>query len=58
LVPADDAAQEFGLGRSTLNRLVRTLGLKRFKKPGDRRTWLDRDQLREAIRFHEKPPPD
>jgi hypothetical protein len=54
LVSAPDAAREFGIARVTLNRLVRQQGIKRWKRAGDRRTYLSRADLKKALAFKPK----
>jgi hypothetical protein len=53
-VTISDAAMEFQIGRMTLYRLINKHGLKKFKKPGDRRTWIDREALRPLLSLQEK----
>lgn len=50
LVPLQVAAQEFGVSRTTLYNYVRLGRLKRYRKAMDRRTFLDRAQLRRLTR--------
>jgi 8-oxo-dGTP diphosphatase len=56
LTPLDDLVKELNLSRATIYRLVRQHGLAMFKRAGDRRTWLDRDQLIPLLAFQEKLP--
>lgn len=47
----DDAAQRKGWpSRAVLYQIVRAHGIKRYKFPGDRRTYVRRDQLARALR--------
>jgi 8-oxo-dGTP diphosphatase len=57
LITLRDAAREFQLSERTLHELVRRHGLTRFRRPGDRRTWLERDRLEEILRPHPKAQP-
>jgi hypothetical protein len=51
-VPIDDAADQEGVSRTTIYRLIRLGLLKKFRAPGvDRRTYVDADALR-AVRAH------
>jgi 8-oxo-dGTP diphosphatase len=43
--PLDELAKELNLSRATIYRLVRRNQLEIYKRAGDRRTWIDRDQL-------------
>ncbi|HZU16879.1 MAG TPA: NUDIX domain-containing protein [Candidatus Dormibacteraeota bacterium] len=57
LITLRDAAREFQVSERTLHELVRRHGLTRFRRPGDRRTWLERERLEEILRPHPKAPP-
>jgi predicted site-specific integrase-resolvase len=46
LVPLQDAAEEFGVGVTTLYRYLASGELRRYKRSMDRRTFVDRAQLR------------
>lgn len=48
LITLRDAAERWGYSERTLHLLVRQNGLVRYRRPGDRRTWLDQEAL-EAI---------
>jgi 8-oxo-dGTP diphosphatase len=43
--PVDELVRELNLSRTTIYRLIRQHHLTTYKRPGDRRTWIDRDQL-------------
>jgi predicted site-specific integrase-resolvase len=49
LVSTDDAVREFGIGKSTLYRWLREGLLDRYRRRGDRRTFVDREQLERLI---------
>ena len=51
LLPLRDAAREFGIDRTTLHRHIRTGRLRAFRRPMDRRTYIDRDELRDLLTF-------
>jgi 8-oxo-dGTP diphosphatase len=48
--------EELNLSRATIYRLVRQHGLAMYKRAGDRRTWIDRDQLVPLLDFQAKLP--
>ena len=50
LVPVDDAVVEYGISRSTIFRLFKA-GLARYRRPGDRKTYISRSQLEEMTSF-------
>ncbi|GMV85472.1 MAG: hypothetical protein AMXMBFR80_13270 [Dehalococcoidia bacterium] len=50
LICVDDAVAEYGLSRSTIFRLFKQ-GLSRFRRPGDRRTYVSRSQLESMTSF-------
>lgn len=50
LVSIDDAVSLYGLSRSTVFRLFKA-GLPRFRRSGDRKTYVSRSQLESAISF-------
>ena len=51
LVPVDQAATEFGVGRTTLFRHLRNGRLKRYKGGlGDPQTYVDRAELRRLVK--------
>jgi predicted DNA-binding transcriptional regulator AlpA len=49
LVPAEDIAREFGIGRTTIFRLIGKYNLPRYKREGDRRTYVDREEIRKIM---------
>src|SRR5262249_8102874 len=56
VTPLDDLVKELNLSRATIYRLIRQYGLAMYKRAGDRRTWLDRDQLLPLLDFQPKLP--
>lgn len=50
LVPVDDAVVEYRISRSTIFRLFKA-GLARYRRPGDRKTYVSRSQLEEMTSF-------
>lgn len=50
LISIDDAVSLYGLSRSTVFRLFKA-GLPRFRRSGDRKTYVSRSQLESAISF-------
>ena len=51
LVPVDQAATEFGVGRNTLFRHLRDGRLKRYKGGiGDPQTYVDRQELKRLVK--------
>ncbi len=52
----DEAAKEFGVSRSTLQRLMREGKLSRYVRTGDRKAYVDRDELRELLTLRKEPP--
>jgi 8-oxo-dGTP diphosphatase len=48
--------KELNLSRATIYRLVRQNGLAIYKRAGDRRTWIDREQLEPLLDFQQKLP--
>jgi predicted DNA-binding transcriptional regulator AlpA len=50
LVPVVDAVAEFQISRSTLYKLIQRGELNRYRKVGEKRTLLDRRQLRRVLR--------
>ena len=55
--PLGDVARDFGISRDTLYRLVRHHGLQTYRRAGDRRTWVDRDEIRPLVALRPKKPP-
>ena len=58
VAPLDELAKELSLSRATIYRLVRRHGLSTYKRAGDRRTWIDRDQLVPLLGFQPRPSGD
>ena len=54
LISVQDASDQHGLALRTMFKLIKTQGLTRYKKAGDRRTFLDAAELEEALRPHPK----
>ncbi|MGE3076627.1 MAG: helix-turn-helix transcriptional regulator [Dehalococcoidia bacterium] len=50
LVSVDDAVREYGISRSTIFRLFKT-GLSKYRRPGDRKTYVSRRQLEDMTAF-------
>jgi predicted site-specific integrase-resolvase len=55
-VPIQAAAAEYGVAVETLYRMLRRGQLTRFRRPGDRRTFLDRDELNRVFQYRPEPP--
>lgn len=53
LAPVQEAADEVGLHRSTLHRWVATGRLQSWKRAGDTRTYVDRNELRALLEFRQ-----
>lgn len=45
-----EAAKWYGVGQTTLYRLLSEGKLKRYQREGDKRTWLKVDELEERLR--------
>jgi hypothetical protein len=58
LIPVRQAANEFHVDRTTLHRHIRAGRLHAFRRPMDRRTYVDRDELHELLTFRPAPQPD
>jgi excisionase family DNA binding protein len=50
LIPVTEAAEEFKLSQRTLYRLLATKKLKRYKKLGDRKVYVDRSKIKELVK--------
>lgn len=50
LISVDDATDEYRMSRSTIFRLFKQ-GLARYRRPGDRKTYVSRRQLEELTSF-------
>lgn len=50
-IPIREAADEFNVDVSTLHRYIRPGRLGKFKRGLDRRTFVDRDELRRLLEF-------
>lgn len=55
VIPLVEAARELGLSPDTLRRWVRSGELTRYTRRGDRRAFVDRDQLRRLVEFRADP---
>ena len=53
VIAIQDAAREFGISRDTLDRLAERGKLKKYKQAGDKRVFVDRDQVKAALGFQE-----
>ena len=51
LAPVQDAAKEFQVALTTIYRYIRLGHLKRWRRPMDRRTYVDREELRKLLEF-------
>ncbi len=51
LVTVEQAVAEYGLGQTSLYKLMRSKKLTRYKRPMDKRTYVDRDELRKLLRY-------
>lgn len=51
LVPLRDAARDAGVSTETIYRLIRAKKLGKFRRFGDRRTFVDEEELRAALGF-------
>ena len=49
LATIDDFASEAGISRETIYGLIRRHGLQTYKQVGDRRTYIDRDEIRPLL---------
>ncbi len=58
LVPVRQAAREFHVDRTTLHRHIRAGRLHAYRRPMDRRTYVDRDELQELLTFRPVPRPE
>jgi excisionase family DNA binding protein len=53
--PIDLVAEEFGITRRTLYRLISKHGLQTYRQVGDRRTYVDRDDVRPLLGLQPNP---
>ena len=51
LIPVRQAARDFHVDRTTLHRHIRAGRLHAYRRPMDRRTYVDRDELHELLTF-------
>jgi predicted DNA-binding transcriptional regulator AlpA len=52
--PVNDVAREFGIGRTTLYRLIKKYKLPLYKREGDRRSYVDRGEVRRIMELRPK----
>jgi len=50
LIPVSEAVAEFGLSRSTIYELMKAGQVHRFRRVGERKTLVDRRQIRRLLR--------
>ena len=55
LIPVRQAASEFHVDRTTLHRHIRAGRIHSYRRPMDRRTYVDRDELHELLTFRPVP---
>jgi hypothetical protein len=55
LIPLRQAASEFHVDRTTLHRHIRAGRLHAYRRPMDRRTYVDRDELHQLLTFRPVP---
>jgi hypothetical protein len=55
LLPIRQAANEFHVDRTTLHRHIRAGRLRAYRRPMDRRTYVDRDELHQLLTFRPVP---
>lgn len=53
LAPIQDAARELQVSRTTLDRLARGGKIRKWKRTGDKRVWVDLDEARRALGWRE-----
>jgi excisionase family DNA binding protein len=53
-VPIAEAAERLGVSRDTLERLIRTGRLKRYRRFGDRKTYVDLDEAKQLLDWREE----
>jgi excisionase family DNA binding protein len=51
LKPIQEAAEELGVSRDTLDRLIKAGKLARYERHGDRRVYVDMEQARQVLSF-------
>jgi excisionase family DNA binding protein len=51
LRPIDEVAEALGVGRATLFRMIKREQIAKYKRQGDRRTFVDDEQVRRALGF-------
>lgn len=58
LIPVRQAANEFHVDRTTLHRHIRAGRLHAYRRPMDRRTYVDREELHALLTFRPVPRPE
>ena len=53
--PITEAAKDNGVSVETLYRLIRLGKIKRYRRFGDRRTFVDSEEVKAALEFREEP---
>lgn len=51
VLPIQEAAREFGVSRDTLDRLAALGRLVKYRQPGDKRVFVDREQVKAALEY-------
>jgi hypothetical protein len=54
LISVDDAVSEFGVSRRTLFRLISAERLATYRRAGDRKSYISREELAGALSFKRK----
>ncbi|MGH7921893.1 MAG: helix-turn-helix transcriptional regulator [Candidatus Dormibacteraceae bacterium] len=52
LRPITEVAHEFGVSRDTIERAIGRGEVAKYRRRGDRRTFVDLEQVRNALGFH------
>jgi excisionase family DNA binding protein len=53
-VPIAEAVERLGVSRDTLERLIRAGRLKRYRRFGDRKTYVDLDEAKQVLDWREQ----
>jgi excisionase family DNA binding protein len=53
-VPIAEAAERLGVSRDTLERLIRAGRLKRYRRFGDRKTYVDLDEAKQVLDWRDE----
>jgi len=51
VIAIQDAAREFGLSRDTLDRMAERGRIKKYRRDGDKRVFVDREELKAALSY-------